>query len=155
MEKIHDSETRIRGIHHLAELINLSNEDLTLLMFLVMGDPADNASLKDVLQRVKLPRVNAKYSSERLRYLCSLLADRMKDLDSYGVLNMQLDKVEKMSLNGEYMSLYGMDIMPLIYVNTWKMLSYKQDYVITTLLGLKEALDILLNFLDVSPVEQE
>lgn len=151
--KLIDSETRLRLVTHLAELIGLKADDVNILLFMALGDVRETATKPEMLKHIKLPRVTAKYNTKRLRELCSMMADRMKELDQYGILNTTAKEVMKKSRNGEYITLFGMEILPYVYVNTWKMLSYKQDYIVSTLMGLKEALDTTIEFLGIEKVD--
>lgn len=149
-DRIIDSETRLQIVGMLTELTGMSQDDTALLFFLAMGDVKDVASQKEVLKRVKLPRVRSKYNRNRIRELATMMADRMKEMDQYGILDLKTDpKILKESWNGEYITVFGVKVLPWVYHNIWRMLYVKQDYMIDTILGLKEALDAIVKFLQI------
>lgn len=148
-DKIIDSELRVQIIGHLAEMIGLNDDDLMVLWYLIMGDVKDIASPQEILKKIKLPRVRGKYNEKRMKELATMMADRMKELDQYGIIDLDANEIRKNSKNGQYITILGVEMMPLVYVNIWRMLSVKQQYMVDTLLGIKEAIDIIIKFLQI------
>lgn len=150
--KLTDSETRMRLIMDFGKAIGLEHDDIITVMFLALGDVNDVSPLNSILKKVRLPKAKSKYNREKMFSLASMLADRMKELDQYGILTVNPEQVLKRTRNGEYITVFGMETTPLVYHNVWRMLSVKQEYMADTLLGIKEALDLLIKFLQIEQI---
>lgn len=144
-----DYENRIKTISTLAEMIGLNKEDALLLMFLTFGDTAENASLPDVIKKIKLPNVKGKYNKEKMKRYCRLIANRLKELDNYGIVDLDREAVLRMSRNKEYITVFGMEIIPIVYYNIYHLLVENPDYFVNVILGIKQSLDIIVKFLDI------
>lgn len=146
---ITDYENRINGILEISKLMNINNDDIKLLLFMAMGDVKDNVTLTDILAKVKLPRIKSKYNKDKLRQYCTILANRMRELDNYGILDLDGKELLRRTKNKEYLTIYGIQILPLVYADIYRILSTNPDYAINTLLGIYASLGQILKYLEV------
>ncbi len=142
-----DFSNRMSTAVQIGNSIGLARDDMSLLLFVLMGD-AKEGNLNEILKKVKLPRVHKGYSREKLRKYCTMLAERMKEIDSYGILSMDKNELIRMSKNGEYITVFGMQVLPMVYADIYRILSLNPDYAISTFLGIYEALGKVLEFME-------
>ena len=140
-----DFSNRMSTAVQIGNSIGLNRDDMSLLLFILMGD-AKEGNLNDILKKVKLPRVAKGYNREKLRKYCSMIAERMKEIDNYGILSMDKKELIRMSKNNEYITIFGMQVLPMVYADIYRILSINSDYAISTFLGIYEALGKILEF---------
>lgn len=143
-----DYSNRLGSVLSIGNSIGLNRDDMALVLFILMGDAKDG-NLNEILKKAKLPRVNANYDKAKLRKYCTMLAERLKELDNYGILSMEKKEIIRMSKNKEYLTIFGIQILPNIYADIYRILSVNPDYAISTFLGVYEALGKILDFLGV------
>lgn len=156
-KQIHDYSMRLRTIMDMGKSMGLSEEETALLMFAVMGDLEDEEKLRvpDVLKKIKLPRVKAKYKTEKLKRWIELLNRQLKAYaEDYGILDLETKEVLRMSRNGEYITVFGVKVLPYTLHRLIDLLDRNPDYAISVLLGIYEALGKILKFLGVEKVEE-
>ena len=156
-KQIHDYSMRLRTIMDIGKSMGLSEEETALLMFAVMGDLEDEEKLRvpDVLKKIKLPRVKAKYKTEKLKRWIELLNRQLKAYaEDYGILDLETKEVLRMSRNGEYITVFGVKVLPYTLHRLIDLLDRNPDYAISVLLGIYEALGKILKFLGVEKVEE-
>lgn len=156
-KQIHDYSMRLRTLTDLAKNMGISEDEMLILMFAVMGDleDEDKIMLSNILKKVHLPRVKAKYNTDKLKRLIELLNRQLKSYaEDYGILNLETQEVLRMSRNGEYITVYGMKVLPYTLHRVIDLLDRNPDYAISILLGIYEALGRILKFLGVEKIEE-
>ena len=149
-KQIHDYSMRLRTIAEIGNSIGLSKDETTILMFAVMGDLDKDYKLSEILKKVKLPQVNAKYNTEKLKKYIKYLNRQLKSIaNDYGILDLEKGEVLRKSRNGEYITAFGLQVTPYTLQRMIKLLDRAPDYAISTMLGIYEALGKILKFLDV------
>jgi len=149
-EQIHDYSMRLRTLSEVLNATGLTEDDFMVLSYIVMGDLKENPDLKDVLKRVHLPRVKAKYNTEKLKELIALITERLKEIEKeYGIIDLEDRRILKMSRNGEYLTLFGVKVVPYTLRKMRKLLERNPDYAVYTMLGVYESLKVILEFLEV------
>ncbi len=148
-DRLLDDSVRFSAMAAIAKQMNLTKEDLTILYFCVMGDLREDTDLDRVLKKVRLPQKSVNVDRHRVNIYLGLLKSRMKELDKYGILDLEVNEVMKKSRNGEYMTIFGIKVIPMIYYQFYDALDKHPDYVVGTMIGIRDALDIILEFLGV------
>ena len=140
-----DFSNRMSTAVQIGNSIGLGRDDMSILLFVLMGDRKEG-NLNEILKKVKLPRAKATYDRDKLRKYCTMLAERMKELDNYGILSIDKHELLRMSKNKEYITIFGMQVLPNVYADIYRILSVNPDYAISTFLGIYEALGKILEF---------
>jgi hypothetical protein len=149
--EIYDSANRLQLLLPLFQQIGLSVEDATILSFIVLGNTAGETepTLPEILKKIKLPRKNSKYDTTQLERFLQLIGKEIESFDKYGIVKMNTQELVRFSKNHKYITLYGMNVMPLTYKNMVRLLTTNPGYVISVILGVYDALGIILKFLKV------
>lgn len=148
---IFDSATRIQMVMPLAQQLGLSDEDVFLLAYVILGNtPTDKEpSLPDILKKIQLPKVKGQYDKEKLARYLKYIGNELKAFDQYGILRMDTKTLIKFSQNHKYLTVYGFNVLVPTYKNLVRLLTENPDYVISVLLGIHESLGTILDFLNV------
>ncbi len=154
MDKVFDSSTRIGIIDGLIGLLGLSEEDAMLLFFAALGN-VGGKDVNQILRKLRLPKVKVNINRDKAKRYSQLLASQLKNFDKYGVVRFDNMQIVKASENGNYLSVFGAEINPVIYRKMIYLLDNNPEYVFEVLYGLKDALDLILKFVEAIPIETE
>lgn len=150
-EKLVDYSTRFKSLATLMSEMNLSSGDQTILFFAIMGVPDPDAKISDILKKITLPVHPMKADPEKINMWRDLIVERMRELDNYGILDLEQQDVVKHSRNGKYLTLLGMKIIPMTYWEFYRILMKNPEYAVSVLAGIRDALDVILEFLEAGP----
>ena len=155
-KQIHDYSLRMRTIYEVGRSLELSDDDVTLLLFASMGDlqDEDKILLSNVIKKIHLPKVSAKYNTEKLKRMIKLLNNQLKSIaNDYGILKLEDKEIIRRSRNGEYVTIFGVRMIPYTLKRVIALLDRNPDYAVSILLGIYESLGKILKFLEVDKNE--
>ncbi len=150
---IYDYSNRWYLMEAIAGKFGVDKEALTILEFIVMGNPDAAASLPDVLKKFKLPVKDGKYDVKKMQRWIDLIVRQMKDMDKTGVLDLDMMTVLRESKNGKYMTMGTVELDYVVYKSVYEILRNNPQYLVKVLLGVYEALGMILRFLGVEEMK--
>lgn len=143
---IYDSSNRTSLIFSVGKSMGLSEEDMELLVFMALGNTG-GGNLPEILRKMKLPKADFEYDKDKLEKYREHILKQMKDFDHYGILDMSQNEINKMAVNHKWLTVYSAKIDPVIYMSVYRLLKEKPEYVVSVMAGIRNALDVILNFI--------
>lgn len=123
-----DSHNRVMLIQSIAHMLNMSDDDLTVLLYAFIGDISRDASVEEILQKVSLPYSPVSYDIKKVKDLIEVINTSNGIFPKY-----QFSKI-------------GETTYKQVYSNISRMFKDNPSYVFNTLNGIKEAIELLLEF---------
>ena len=149
---IYDFQNRETILIKIGERIGLSGDDLTVLLFSVMGNVSnEDPKLEHVLKKIKLPKVDfeVKYNKKKLKGYIKMLRNQLKEFEDYWIIHIGSRSILKESKNGKYITAFGLSVPYVIYQSIIRILEEKPEYAMKTFLGIYESMGEILEFLGV------
>jgi hypothetical protein len=109
-------------------MIGLSDDDLTILLYAFIGDISNDTNIKDIIRKISLPSKPVKLDINKIKDLIEIIetADSVFTKHTF--------------------SKVGETTYMQVYRNVIKLLKDNPEYVFNTLNGVKDAIDILIDF---------
>ncbi len=147
-DKIYDSSTRIGAIESIGRLIGLTEEEMSILMFAMLGNISDKPNDMELLKKIKIPAVPVKFDEDKVKRYARLLVNQLKDMQNYGVVDMKDNTIHKVSENGKWMTVFGIEVHPVLYNKIIHLLENNPQYILSVLYGTFTALGTILKFIE-------
>ena len=155
--QVFDSSNRMAIAKTFFEEMGISDIDKYILAFLLKGNTSGaEPSFPDILKKIYLPRVKiSDFDRKNMLKWIDLLKRQLKELDSYGIADLEGQKLIKMAKNGKYISTFGMRIDPVVYRSIIEILERSPGYVLEVFLGVGLFIDMLADFLKIELPDEE
>ena len=149
-DQLIDDELRMSLIADLSHNIGLSNDDTLILLFSVLGDK-QSRNISSVLKKIHFIKREIRLNDEKVRAWIDLISIRIKEFDLEGIIDFDSGKaiIKKDTQTGDYLTIFGLKLMPKVYAGFLNVLASNPYYVISTLVNIRNSLDDILKFLEV------